>query len=397
MTRQNALSFTSERTTTVTVSTPRKRKILFFIGADWYFCSHRLLLARGLHQAGFEIVVLTHVTNDGDRIRKEGFRLVESTLARGSLNPLSDVRSFVGTLRTYRREKPDIAHHVGIKPILYGSLAGLMTSTPALVNAFAGMGYLFNSTDRKARVVRLGVVAAMKALLNRSNSRVILQSEESKASLVRTGFLSKERTVVIRGSGVNVSEFAPTPERPGVPLAILPSRMLWDKGVREFVEASLILKARKVPVRMALVGAPDPANPSAISVPQLEAWRDDGSVEWWGHQGDMPAVFAQSHIVCLPSYHEGVPKVLIEGAACGRPLIASDIPGCREVARHMENAVLVEPRSASALADAIGLLANDKELRLRLGARGRRMSVEEFSVEDVIARTRALYEELVPA
>ncbi|HET7612919.1 MAG TPA: glycosyltransferase family 4 protein [Gemmatimonadaceae bacterium] len=377
--------------------TPRKRKILFFIGADWYFCSHRLLLARGLHQAGYEIVVLTHVTNDGERIRKEGFRLVESTLARGSLNPLSDVRAFVGTLRAYRRERPDIAHHVGIKPILYGSLAGVMTSTPGLVNAFAGMGYLFNTTDRKARIVRGGVVAAMKALLNRRNTRVILQSEDARDSMVKTGFLAHERIAVIRGSGVDISEFVPSPEPPGVPVVVLASRMLWDKGVREFVEASRMLKARKVPVRMALVGAPDSANPSAIAVSQLEAWRDDGSVEWWGHRSDMPSVFAQCHVVCLPSYHEGVPKVLIEAAASGRPLIASDIPGCREVARHMENAMLVEPRSASALADAISVLARDKALRLRLGERGRQIAVDEFSIDDVIARTRAVYDELVPA
>jgi glycosyltransferase involved in cell wall biosynthesis len=379
------------------VPTPRNRKILFFIGADWYFCSHRLLLARGLHQAGYEIVVLTHVTNDGERIRKEGFRLVESTLARGSLNPLSDLRSFVGTLRTYRRERPDIAHHVGIKPILYGSLAGVMTSTPAMVNAFAGMGYLFNSTDRKARIVRRGVVAAMKALLNRRNTRVILQSEDARDSMVKAGFLEQERIAVIRGSGVDVSEFVPSAEPPGIPLVVLASRMLWDKGVREFVEASRILKARKVPVRMALVGAPDPANPSAIAVSQLAAWRDEGSVEWWGHQSEMPAVFSQCHVVCLPSYHEGVPKVLIEAAASGRPLIASDIPGCREVARHMENAILVEPHSAPALADAISVLARDKALRSRLGERGRQIAVDEFSVDDVIARTRAVYEELVPA
>ncbi|HJQ54930.1 MAG TPA: glycosyltransferase family 4 protein [Gemmatimonadaceae bacterium] len=374
-----------------------KRKVLFFIGADWYFCSHRLQLARGLQRAGFEIVVLTHVRADGERIRSEGFRLIESSLQRASLNPINDIKSLFGTLSAYRAEKPDVAHHVGIKPILYGSLASLMTSTPAMVNAFAGTGYLFNSSDRSARAIRVVVSRFMKWLLNRGNARVLLQSDHARDVMVQSGMLRPDRIAVIRGSGVDLDEFAPTPEPPGTPLVVLPGRMLWDKGVGDFVKAAGILRQRNVHVRMALVGAPDVANPSAIPDAQLEAWRDGGDVEWWGHQADMPSVLAQSHIVCLPSYHEGVPKALIEGAASGRALIASDIPGCREVVEDGKNGLLVPPGDAETLANAIERLAGDRDLRQQLGNNGRRVAVENFSIESVVQKTQAIYEELLAA
>jgi glycosyltransferase involved in cell wall biosynthesis len=209
--------------------------------------------------------------------------------------------------------------------------------------------------------------------------------------------LRPDRIAVIRGSGVDLDEFAPTPEPPGTPLVVLPGRMLWDKGVGDFVKAAGILRQRNVHVRMALVGAPDVANPSAIPDAQLEAWRDGGDVEWWGHQADMPSVLAQSHIVCLPSYHEGVPKALIEGAASGRALVASDISGCREVVEDGKNGLLVPPGDAEMLANAIERLAGDGDLRQQLGINGRRVAVENFSIESVVQKTQAIYEELLAA
>lgn len=367
------------------------------MGADFYFCSHRLLLARGLQRAGYQVVVLTHVIEDGDRIRREGFKLIESSLRRGGLNPFQDLRSLVQTVGTYRAERPDLAHHVGIKPILYGSIASAITATPATVNAFAGTGYLFNSQRPIARAVSAMVSRLMKALLSRARSRVILQNAEAGDSMVASGMVSRDRLVIIRGSGVDLAEYTPSPEPAGTPVVVLASRMLWDKGVREFVQAARILRAQSVRVRMALVGAPDPANPSAIATSELESWRDEGIVEWWGHRRDMPSVFAACHIVCLPSYHEGLPKVLIEGAACGRPLIASDIAGCREVVKHMENGLLVKVKDAEGLAAAIRDLAEDGKLRRSLGANGRRLAVDNFSIDRVIDQTRALYDELLTA
>ena len=356
-----------------------------------------MLLARGLKGAGYEVVVLTHVIDDGDRIRREGFKLIESSLQRASLNPFRDIRSLIQTVGAYRSERPDLAHHVGIKPILYGSFASAVTATPATVNAFAGTGYLFNSSRPFARAVGTLVSALMRALLNRGRSRVILQNDEAGESMVASGLIARDRVVIIRGSGVDLAEYTPSPEPVGVPVVVLASRMLWDKGVAEFVEASRILRAQNVPVRMALVGAPDAANPSAIATSVLESWRDEGIVEWWGHRRDMPSVLAESNVVCLPSYHEGLPKVLIEGAACGRPLIASDIAGCREVVRHMENGLLVKVKDAASLAAAIRTLVEDRELRVRLGKNGRQLAVDNFSIGRVIEQTRALYDELLTA
>ena len=372
-------------------------KVLFFIGADWYFCSHRLDLALGLRQAGYDVAVLTHVTAPQyrDRILASGFRLIESPLQRGSMNPFSDVRAMGSTLRTYRAERPELAHHVGIKPILYGSLACVLTSTPAFVNAFAGTGYLFNSSHTKARAVRTVVSRLMRALINRGNSRIILQSPEAREELVASGMADADRIVLIRGSGVDLSVFAPVPEPPGRVTVVLPARMLWEKGVGDFVEAARILAAERVPVSMVLVGAPDRANPATISERQLEEWRKSGVVDWLGHRTDMASVMAASHVVCLPSHHEGVPKVLIEAAASARPIVASDIPGCREIVRHMENGLLFRKEDPKSLAEAIRRLVEDAPLRARLGRRGRAMAEASFSIEQVVEQTTRLYESLL--
>jgi glycosyltransferase involved in cell wall biosynthesis len=296
----------------------------------------------------------------------------------------------------YLREKPDVVHQVSVKPILYGTMAARLCGTPAVVNALTGLGYVFVTETLMARLLRAGICAAYRLTLSKAGSKLIFQNADDLELFVGRGLVPRERTVLIRGSGVDVAHFTPRPEPAGVPLVVLPARMLWDKGVGEFVEAARALRAEGTQARFALVGDPDFDNRAAIPAAQLARWKAEGAVECWGHREDMREVYAQAHVVCLPSYREGLPKALMEAAAAGRPLVAADVPGCREVVRHEETGLRVPARDAAALARALRRLIEDEPLRRRLGARARRAAVEELSQELVCERTLGVYRALLP-
>ncbi len=373
-----------------------RKKLLFLVTEDWYFCSHRLPPARAAQAAGYDIIVATRVGSRGADIAAEGFKLVPLDLQRRSRNPLRELAAIAQIVKIYLRERPDVVHHVALKPVLYGSLAAYLVRGPAVVNALAGMGFLFSSSTRLASVLRAVVSRFFRLLLNSGRNLLILQNPDDEAMLVNAGLVAAQRVRLIRGSGVDVQRFAPTPEAQTTPVVMLPSRMLWDKGVGEFVEAARLLRARGAAARFVLVGNGDPDNPASISDGQLKAWHDSGVVESWGHCSNMPATLAQAHIVCLPSYREGLPKVLLEAAACGRALIATDAPGCREIVRHAENGLLVPLRDAAGLANAIERLLGDADLRRTMGQQGRRMVESEFSEAKVAEQTLAVYRELCP-
>jgi glycosyltransferase involved in cell wall biosynthesis len=237
---------------------------------------------------------------------------------------------------------------------------------------------------------------ACRILLNRSGSRVIVQNPDDRDVLISQGIVKSEKVHLIRGAGVDVEQFAPRAFPDGAPLVVLPARLLWEKGVGEFVSAATILRNKGYRARFALVGEPDADNPRAIPVSQLEMWQKEGLVEWWGRRTDMPDVYAQSSVVCLPtSYGEGIPKSLLEAAACGRPIVTTDAPGCREVVRHGENGYLVPLRDAEAVAKAIGELLRNPGLRVKMGEKGRELAVREFSVQQVVNQTLALYDEVL--
>lgn len=375
-------------------------KLLFLVTEDWYFCSHRLPLARAAKAAGFEVIVATRVNQErhAAAIAAEGFRLIPLGLRRGGHNPLRELLAIGEIARIYRRERPDIVHHVALKPVLYGSLAARLARfarVPAVVNALAGMGFIFASDSFKARLLRPFVARAFRLLLNAGRSVLILQNPDDRQMLVEQGVVEPGRVRLIRGSGVDIRRFAPTPEPGGMPLVILPSRLLWDKGVGEFVEAARRLRAQGVSARFALVGDSDPENSAAIDDAQLAEWAASGVVEWWGRRDDMPEVFAQANVVCLPSYREGLPKVLLEAAACGRALVATDVPGCREIAIDGHNSLLAPVRDAVGLAAAIRRLVEDARLRGEFGQRGRALVEAELSEERVIEQTLAVYREIL--
>ena len=264
-----------------------------------------------------------------------------------------------------------------------------------MVNALAGVGYIFTSHQVRARILRPAVERAFRSLLNAGESCLILQNRDDRAMLVEKGVVDERRIRLIRGSGVDTDEFFPQPEPRGVPVVMLASRMLWDKGVGEFVAAAKELRSRGLAARFVLVGDADIQNPMTVRKDQLQAWHGAGLLEWWQWRNDMPAVLSQAHIICLLSYREGLPKVLLEAASCSRAIVTADVPGCREIVRQRENGLLVPVRSTAEPADALELLIERPQLRQEMGARGREIVLQEFTVDRVVSETVALYGELL--
>ena len=380
------------------VTMERKRnKLIFYVTEDWYFCSHRLPIARAAQNAGFEVVVATHVGKHGICIQQEGFRLIPLAMRRRSRNPFREMAAIFEILWIYRREQPDLVHHVAMKPVIYGSLAARIAGVPAVVNALAGLGFVFSSDRWMAKLLRPWIRSVFRRLLNQACGKVILQNPDDQRLLTESGVLPVDRTVLIRGSGVDVSQFRASSEPDGGAIVItLVARMLLDKGVVEFVQAARLLKQRGLSFRAILVGEPDPENPSSIPGNQLLAWQSEGVIEWWGRRNDIPAVWVQSHIAVLPTtYGEGVPKSLIEAAACARPIIATDVPGCREIVAHESNGLLVPVKDPAALADAIERLVTDPALRQSMGVKGRELVQREFAEPIVVRKTLDLYRSML--
>jgi glycosyltransferase involved in cell wall biosynthesis len=367
--------------------------LLYFVTEDWYFCSHRLPLAVAARAEGFRVVVATRVREHGDRIRDAGLELVPLKLSRRSTNLATEFSSLAEIVKVYRSIKPDILHHVAMKPILYGSVAAMLTGHRRVINALAGLGYVFSSSDRRAGLLRPVIEVIYRWLLNRKGSRLIVQNADDLTLLSDRGIADPRRAVLIKGSGVDLSRYEPSPEPAGLPLVVLPARMLRDKGVVEFTEAARELKRAGVKARFALVGDPDPDNPAAIAASSLQAWVQEGVVEYWGWRNDMAEVFRQAHVICLPSYREGLPKALIEAAASQRALVTCDVPGCRDVVRHQDNGLLVPARDSRALAGALRHLVENADVRTKMARRSRERAVAEFSLERVIADTLAVYRE----
>jgi glycosyltransferase involved in cell wall biosynthesis len=378
-------------------STGRKPRLLLLITEDWYFWSHRLDLARVARDAGWEVIIATRVQKHGKRIEDEGFTLRPIRLLRSSRHVVHELSCVWELIRLYRKEQPDLVHHVGMKPILYGSWAARFVKVGAAVNGFAGLGYTFIAGGRRKGVLREIVGGALRWALALPHSLVVCQNEEDAQELVGTGIVSNERVRIIRGVGVDLEIFRPALQENPAPLVVLAGRMLWDKGIGEFVEAARRLQADGVSAQCVLVGMVDTENPAAISETQLRAWQASGLVEWWGHRDDMPHILASAQVVVLPSYREGLPKILLEAAACGRPIVATDVPGCREVVKDGANGILVPLKDAGSLTHAIAKLLSDPLLRRRMGACGREIAMKKFSVEKISQETLHLYHELVGA
>jgi len=372
-----------------------RHRVVMVVNRDSFFLSHRLPVARGARAAGVEVVVAAGDTGSGPAIGDAGFEFVPLPVTRGAFNPLGEARTLAFLLRLYRRLQPLLIHHSTVQPVIYGSVAARLACDAAVVNTISGLGYVFTSDHRSAKTLRPVLKRLWRVALNHPRSRTIFQNPDDRADFIRMGLVREDVTVLIRGSGVDCAAFPVAPEPDGVPVVVLPARMLWDKGVREFVEAARGLRAAGLAARFVLVGAPDPGNREAIPAAQLAAWTRDGPVEWWGYRRDMEAVLTGATIVVLPTYGEGLPKVLVEAGAAGRAVVATDVRGCREVVRPGINGLLVPPRDSAALARAIERLLQSPALRARLGRAGRSLAELEFAESVVVRQTLAVYRQLV--
>jgi glycosyltransferase involved in cell wall biosynthesis len=372
-----------------------RKKILFVVNDAPFFLSHRLPLALAAREAGYEVHVATPDSPLSGVIQKHGLHFHAIPLHRSSTRLWKELESFRMLLNLYRRLQPDLVHHVTIKPVLYGGVAARLAKVPAVVHAVPGLGHVFVQGGIKAKLLRGAVKRVYGYAFRHPHAKVIFQNPDDRRLMERAQLLSAADSILIRGSGVDMNTFIPVPEAEGPPVVVFAARMLWEKGVGEFVDAARQLREQKIEAHFILAGESDPGNPSAVPVWQLEQWHDSGVVEWWGACDDMPRIFSEAHIVCLPSYREGLPKVLIEAAACGRPIVTTDVPGCREVVRHEENGLLVPARNPTALAAALRRLITSAVLRQFLGQRGREIAVAEFALEKVVEQTLAIYREML--
>src|SRR6185437_3196888 len=277
------------------------------------------------------------------------------------------------------------------KPVIYGSYVARALKIPVVVNTIPGLGYMFTGTGSSGIARRQVALTLYRFALSGRNVRAIFQNPDDRDLFVRAGAIDPARAVTILGSGVDLEAFAATEASSGTPLVVMPARLLWDKGIGELIEATRILQARRVKCRIILVGRPDPYNPSSVPETMLRQWVREGLIEWWGFRDDMAAVMRAAHIVVLPSYREGVPKALLEAAAAARPIIATDVPGCREVVKDGVNGILIPARNAGALAEAIERLVLAPQLRLNMGAAGRALAVERFGDHAIAMQTVAAY------
>lgn len=369
-------------------------KILLFANTDWYLFNYRLELAQALRVNGHEVVLVSPEGNFTPRMRELGFRSVPFPISRRGVNPFVEFSTLMRLIGLYHREKPDLVHQFTVKCVLYGSLASFFTGVRSVVNSVEGLGYVFTKGVGKQTWLR-GLVKLIYRLALHPTWVIVLNPDD-RQYFIENHLVNPRQMVLIFGTGVNLRQFSPVPELEGNPLVILPARLLWDKGVGEFVEAARRLRTEGLQARFALVGDPDDGNPRSVNPAQLHVWEKEGVIEWWGWKEKMTDVYAQASVICLPSYYrEGLPKTLIEAAACGRPIVTTNLPGCREIVRHGENGLLVEPRDVSGVVEALKYLLQNPKIRKKMGATGRKIAEENYSSEHIIPQITAVYKSCI--
>ncbi len=369
-------------------------RLVFVANNPDFLVSHRLVLVKGAMAAGYDVQVISPPGDGVATLASLGIPVHLWRLDRKGQRATQEALTIARIVELYRKVSPDVVHHVTIKPVLYGSLAARLTNVRGVVNAVSGLGYIFLAKGLRAQARRRAIAAAYRVALGARNTRVVLQNDDDEADLRRLGALGDSAQVIkIRGSGVDLERFTPTPEPTGIPVVVLPARLLRDKGVVEFVEAATLLARQGVQVRMVLVGGLDPGNPAAVTQGELDGWLADKVIEWWGHRVDMPQVLREANLVCLPSYREGLPKALLEAAASGRAIITTDAPGCRDVVDHGRLGPLVPVGDAGAIARAVAALITS-EARAPLAKALAEHAARHFSEQHVLEQHLALYQAL---
>jgi glycosyltransferase involved in cell wall biosynthesis len=374
-------------------------RLLFVVNIPRFFVSHRLPLALAAKEAGYDVHVATADDDPSNlsRIREAGLSLHPIPLVQHGRRPIDELRTMLALIRLYRRLRPDILHHVTIKPLIYGGIAARLTRRRAVVAAMSGLGRAFR--DDAGRTLRpgLGFRLALRLALPRRTTHLLFQNEADLDVFDDLGLVDRERTTLVRGSGVDLQRFRQTTEPPPTtagPVVLYAGRLMWQKGVATFAEVADRLAGV---ARFHVAGYSEIGSPDAVPIEMVESWAQEGRIVWLGARDDMPEVISAANIVVLPSYGEGVPKALIEAAACGRAIVTSDVPGCRDICQDGVNGLLTTPGDADELERAIRRLAGDAPLRQRMGAAGRLIAEDGFSIERVVSETLALYERVLPS
>ncbi len=371
-------------------------RILFVDNQADHFGSHRLPLAIAAKAAGWTVLAATPPSPAVVHICEAGLEHHAIFIDRRGLDPRVDLASMMALRRLFAEWRPDLVHLRTIKPVIWGGIAAGLADVPAVVAHITGLGHAFLARGLQSMAVRTLLPPLYRLAFRHPHLRTIFQNDDDRACFSQLGLVGGRRAVVVRGSGVNVRHFAPQIEPKGRPVVAFPARLLWGKGLSEFVQAARLLRRAGSTARFALVGDVDPGNRASVTSAEVEAWVRTGDIEWWGHRNDMPAVYAQARIVCLPSYYgEGLPKSLLEAAACGRAVVTADTPGCRDAVDHGRTGLVVPPRSVNDLVQALGSLLADPDRCARMGALGRERILAGFSEEQVVAETLAVYRDVL--
>ena len=368
--------------------------IIFVVNAPEFFLSHRLPVALAALKAGFQVHV---ATSDGPEVRSiqsMGFTHHVVPFTRSGQNPLNELGTLLCLVKLFRRVKPILVHLITIKPVLYGGIAARLAGINSVVSAVSGLGTVFLANSVVARFRRGLVILLYRAAFKQKRLAVIFQNPDDRNVLLGSKALKYDQARMIRGSGVQPEEYPCLPQPSGKTVVVMAARLLRDKGVLEFVEAARLLQDRGVDVEMRLIGSPDPGNPTSVMQQELEHWKNDGLVKLLGFRKDIAVQYAEANIVCLPSYREGLPKSLVEAAACGRAVVTTDVPGCRDAIIPDITGLLVPVRDASTLADAIQKLIEDPALQCSMGRAGRALAEEAFAIEKIVEQHMEIYREL---
>ena len=371
------------------------KKILFVVNAPEFFLSHRLPLAEAAKDQGYEVHVASASGEQAGAIADLGFAHHVVPFVRSGQNPMVELKTFLDLVQLFRRLRPDLVHLITIKPVLYGGIAARLSGIEAVVSAVSGLGTVFLASSPMGKARRWLVKQLYASAFNLRKLAVIFQNPDDRDTLLRMEALQIGSTRLIRGSGVNLQDYPHLAEPQGTPVVVMAARLLRDKGVVEFVEAARSLKERGVDVKMRLIGSRDPGNPTSVTDQDLKLWERDGLVELMGFRSDIAEQYAAANIVCLPSYREGLPKSLVEAAACGRAVITTDVPGCRDAITPNITGLLVPVKNVVALADSIQSLIENPALRHQMGQAGRGLAEDEFAIEKIAAQHLQIYEELL--
>ncbi|UHT63368.1 glycosyltransferase family 4 protein [Acinetobacter lwoffii] len=370
-------------------------KIIYIVNVDWFFISHRLPIALEALKQGHKVYVFAKDTGKMEYLKSLGIHIFPINLERGSVNPFQSLKLLWDLKERISNIQPDIVHLVTIKPVLIGGLAAILAKVPSIVYAISGLGFIFTNAMLKAKILRLGIVPLYRLALSAKNKKVIVQNLDDLRILRQYVSIPESQTVLIPGSGVDLQQFDVQPLPLTNKIVLMACRLLADKGVYEFHKSVLLLKEKYPNVRFVLVGGIDSDNPASLTEQELNEWVQKGDLEWWGHQSNMPQVLSQATVVVLPSYREGMPKVLLEAQALGRPIVTTDVPGCREAIENNKTGFLVTVRDEQSLANAIEKLITNDNLCLEFSHNARVLAEQKFDIEQVVKTHMNIYENLV--